>query len=73
MRQASNGTDLFAGGGSFGRLMRAHDWSAMPLGPVDGWPQSLKTAVRIMRLRQRWNRLLDFSRIEAAATLYSSS
>ncbi|WP_451984568.1 response regulator [Azospirillum endophyticum] len=28
--------------------MRVHDWGATPLGPPDGWPQSLKTAVRIM-------------------------
>jgi len=37
-----------AGGGEMGRLMRAHDWSATPLGPVLDWPQSLKTAVRII-------------------------
>lgn len=28
--------------------MRSFDWSTTPLGPVSGWPQSLKTAVRIM-------------------------
>jgi len=28
--------------------MRAFDWSANPLGPPAQWPQSLKTAVRIM-------------------------
>ncbi len=31
-----------------GRLIRAHDWAATPLGPPATWPQSLKTAVRIM-------------------------
>jgi signal transduction histidine kinase/serine phosphatase RsbU (regulator of sigma subunit) len=25
-----------------------HDWAATPLGPVEGWPQSLRTAVRIV-------------------------
>src|SRR5581483_12409212 len=30
-----------------GRLMRAHDWSATPLGPAEDWPQSLRTAVSI--------------------------
>ena len=25
-----------------------HDWAATPLGPLDGWPQSLRTAVRIV-------------------------
>ncbi len=36
------------GGGEVGALMRAHDWSRTPLGPPDGWPQSLRTHVRIM-------------------------
>jgi PAS domain S-box-containing protein len=26
-------------------LARAHDWAATPLGPVEAWPQSLRTAV----------------------------
>ena len=29
-------------------LIAAHDWSATPLGPIAGWPQSLKTVIRIM-------------------------
>ncbi len=28
--------------------MRAKDWTATPLGPPEGWPQSLKTVIRIM-------------------------
>ena len=31
-----------------GALTRAHDWSATPLGPPENWPQSLRTAVRIL-------------------------
>ncbi|MFY9824528.1 MAG: GAF domain-containing sensor histidine kinase [Thermoanaerobaculia bacterium] len=31
-----------------GARMRAFDWSRTPLGRADQWPQSLKTAVRIM-------------------------
>ncbi|MGE0745513.1 MAG: response regulator [Rhodospirillales bacterium] len=31
-----------------GELIRRHDWAATPLGPPGGWPQSLRTAVRIM-------------------------
>ena len=31
-----------------GERIRAHDWAATPLGPIAGWPQSLKTAVGIM-------------------------
>jgi two-component sensor histidine kinase len=42
------GPTFLSGGGEMGRLIRAHDWSASPLGPPDGWPQSLKTVVRLM-------------------------
>jgi hypothetical protein len=31
-----------------GALMRAADWAATPLGAVDVWPQSLRTAISIM-------------------------
>ena len=48
--------DLFAGGET-GRLMAGLDWSATPLGPVGGWPQSLKAAVRIV-LSSRYPMLL---------------
>jgi len=36
-----------AGGGEMGERIRAFDWSKTVLGPVDRWPESLKTAVRI--------------------------
>ncbi len=39
---------FLAGGGEMGRRMRAHDWTATPLGPPQSWPQSLKTIVRVM-------------------------
>src|SRR5579862_3871034 len=29
-------------------LIRAYDWSKSPLGPIEGWPQSLQTAVQIL-------------------------
>ncbi|MBB3020900.1 PAS domain S-box-containing protein [Microvirga lupini] len=35
-------------GGEMGALIRAHDWSASPLGPSTTWPQSLRTAVSLM-------------------------
>jgi len=38
----------FAGGGEMGSRMRAFDWGATPLGPIERWPQALKTCVRIM-------------------------
>jgi PAS domain S-box-containing protein len=35
-------------GGAMGALIRAHDWAATPLGRPEQWPQSLRTAVRLM-------------------------
>ncbi|TMK06399.1 MAG: PAS domain S-box protein [Alphaproteobacteria bacterium] len=40
--------DFLAGGGEMGALMRAYDWSRSPLGKPETWPQSLRTAVRIL-------------------------
>ncbi|MGN6245866.1 MAG: SpoIIE family protein phosphatase, partial [Motilibacteraceae bacterium] len=42
------GSDLFARGGPVGRDLAAVDWAAGPLGPVETWPQSLRSAVEIM-------------------------
>ncbi|SIM63725.1 ATP-binding protein [Micromonospora cremea] len=55
MRRPS--TDLFTGGGETGRLMAELDWTATPLGPVTGWPQSLRAAVRMV-LSSRYPMLL---------------
>jgi hypothetical protein len=49
--------DVFAGGGGTGELMARLDWSRTPLGPVAGWPQSLRAAVRIV-LSSRYPMLL---------------
>ncbi len=38
---------FLAGGGEMGRLIRSMDWSKTSLGPVAGWPQSLRTTVSI--------------------------
>ena len=38
---------FLSGGGSLGALIRAHDWAETPLGPPDGWPQSLRSALSI--------------------------
>jgi PAS domain S-box-containing protein len=40
--------DFLAGGGELGERIRGFDWSATPLGVPATWPQSLRTAVRIM-------------------------
>lgn len=38
---------IIVGGGEMGARMRALDWSAT-LGPVEGWPQSLRSAISIL-------------------------
>ena len=43
----SQADEIFAGGGEMGALMRSIDWSTTPLGAVEYWPQSLRTAVSI--------------------------
>jgi PAS domain S-box-containing protein len=40
--------DFLAGGGEMGALTRAYDWSVSPLGKPETWPQSLRTALRIL-------------------------
>ncbi len=35
----------FLTGGAMGARVRAHDWAATPLGPLEAWPPSLRTAV----------------------------
>ncbi|SDX87595.1 sensor histidine kinase [Citreimonas salinaria] len=41
-------TAFLSGGGEIGSLIRANDWTDFPLGPPEGWPQSLRTAVSLM-------------------------
>jgi hypothetical protein len=31
-----------------GNLIRAKDWSKTPVGPIDSWPQSLRTTLSII-------------------------
>lgn len=40
--------EFLAGGGEMGQRIRDFDWSKTALGPVNTWPQSLRTCVRIM-------------------------
>ena len=37
--------DVFPGSSEMARRMRGFDWSRTSLGPVEGWPQSLRTSV----------------------------
>src|SRR5437879_12409556 len=39
--------DWLTGGGEMGRLVRSLDWSRTPLGPIESWPQSLRTTVSL--------------------------
>ncbi|GHA63194.1 hypothetical protein GCM10007389_14550 [Pontibacter akesuensis] len=39
---------IFRGGGEMGDRIRQLNWANTPLGPVEKWPQSLRTAVSIM-------------------------
>ena len=39
---------VFVGSSEMAAFMRAHDWSTTALGPVERWPQSLRTCVSIV-------------------------
>ena len=41
-------TGFLDGGGAAGALMRSHPWQQSPLGPVEAWPDSLRTVVALM-------------------------
>jgi signal transduction histidine kinase/DNA-binding response OmpR family regulator len=40
--------EWLVGGGELGARIRALDWSRTPLGPLEGWPQSLRSAVSLL-------------------------
>jgi len=40
--------EWLAGGGEMGELIRAKDWSATPIGPVESWSPALRTMVRFL-------------------------
>jgi PAS domain S-box-containing protein len=48
MKPQKNTPEFLAGGGEMGELMRNLTWSKTPLGPVDKWPQSLKTLLSLL-------------------------
>jgi PAS domain S-box-containing protein len=47
-RDAVKQSGWIFGGGTLGRLIAQADWSKTPLGPIQHWPQNLKTAVNLM-------------------------
>jgi len=65
------------GGGEMGARMRAHDWSASPLGDPQAWPQSLRTLVRVMLNAQQamfiaWGPELAFLYNDAYAPIFGA-
>ena len=42
------GFAFLACGGEMATRVRAHNWSATPLGPIEGWPEALRTLVGVM-------------------------
>ncbi|HYP16605.1 MAG TPA: histidine kinase dimerization/phospho-acceptor domain-containing protein, partial [Opitutus sp.] len=44
---SSSPADPFHGGGEAGAILRSIDWSQRAIGPVEHWPQSLRTALGI--------------------------
>ncbi|MFL9923408.1 ATP-binding protein [Herbaspirillum lusitanum] len=47
MTEKDSTASWLAGGGEMGKLIRSMDWSDSPLGPIEDWPQSLRTAVSL--------------------------
>ena len=39
---------FLVGGGEMGKLVRTMDWSAIPLGAIETWSTSLRTAVSLV-------------------------
>lgn len=45
---AGSQLQFLSGGGEMGKLTREKDWSQTSVGPVDSWPQSLRTTLSII-------------------------
>ena len=46
-RQDTHPEDWLVGGGEMGQLIRSMDWTETALGPIESWPQSLRTTVSL--------------------------
>ncbi len=49
--------NFLSGGGEMSRLIREYDWSGSSVGPIEKWPQSLKTTLNII-LKSKFPMLL---------------
>lgn len=48
LTEVTESTEQFlSGGGEMGKLIRSMDWSKTALGPIESWPQSLRTSVSL--------------------------
>lgn len=47
LRVTESTEQFLSGGGEMGKLIRSMDWSKTALGPVESWPQSLRTSVSL--------------------------
>jgi PAS domain S-box-containing protein len=57
MSAETNNRIYFTGNNEMARLINSKDWSQTTLGPIDGWPQSLRTTLSLM-LNTRFPMLL---------------
>ena len=46
-RRDASVEDWLVGGGEMGKLVRSMDWTETPLGPIESWPQNLRTTVNL--------------------------
>jgi CheY-like chemotaxis protein len=46
---AQSAKDWLVGGGEMAKVIRATDWSKTTLGPMESWPQSLRTTVSLVQ------------------------
>src|SRR4051812_16522273 len=44
----ANEAAFLRGGGASGAMIARYDWATTPLGPLNAWPQSLKTVTAIL-------------------------
>ncbi len=48
VKTANSIPQFLSGGGEMGERIRNYDWASTPIGPIETWPQSLRTCIRIM-------------------------
>src|ERR1700737_465724 len=46
-RKDTCAVNSLVGGGEMGKVVRSMDWTKTPLGPIESWPQSLRTTVSL--------------------------